>query len=119
MGRSTAEIQEDPKKKVLKQINDIIDQAISRGKTFPVTASELADLEARGKGVREKRVVLAMRPAHTEQNTPVARTASATEMKTEVTRPALVAALKLAETFEVGSTRTLSFRKWIEAGRMA
>jgi hypothetical protein len=116
MARS-AEVQQEEKKKrpeLLTQLNEIIDLAVSQGRKFSV--NDLRKFEERGKAVRVEHENLKMRP------TPVAQKVSGAVPTREVqmARPAVVAALKLAETFELaGSSRALNIRAWIEAGRLA
>jgi hypothetical protein len=117
MARSAAEVQEAPKKKktdeVLQQINQMLDQAL-KARTF--SPETLKEFEVRGNKVREERDMTQITP--TPQKTRVATVVPTREM--EMTRPAIVASLKLAETLELaGSARTLNIRPWVEAGRMA
>jgi hypothetical protein len=128
MARSAAEVQEAPKKKkaydeksydaMLQQINGIIDLAIKRGKTFPATAEELRDLEAKGSKSREERKIREMTPTPTEQKSPLVKAVPTKEMK--MTRPAEVAALALEENLNGASgPSALNLGKWAKGGRQA
>jgi hypothetical protein len=116
---STAEMQEEPKKKkpneILQQINDALDQAL-KTKTF--SPETLREFEKRGEMVRDGHDMRQMTPKPTEQKHPVTKAVPTKEM--EMSRPAVLAALKLAENLELASSaRSLSLGKWLEAGRMA
>lgn len=108
-----AEVHKKKPTDLLQQINQMLDQAI-KAKTFsPETVREF---EERGKAAREERKMLDMRPTPTRS--PVARAVPSKEL--EMTRPAVVASLKLAEMIELaGSARTLNIRLWVEGGRLA
>jgi hypothetical protein len=112
---AAAEIQKKKPSDLLQQINQMLDQAL-KAKTFsPETVREF---EERGKAARQERKMLDMRPTPTERKPPVAKAVPSKEL--EMTRPAVVAALKLAEMFELaGSARTLNVKPWVEGGKLA
>lgn len=109
-----AEVQKKKPGDLIQQINQMLDQAL---KTRNFTPETLREFEERGKAAREERKMLDMRPTPTEQKSPVAR---AVPTRGEMTRPAIVASLKLAENLELAPrAQELNLGAWARAGRMA
>lgn len=114
MARSAAGLQEqeEPKKKKQMDIREWFNQTVelaTKGKRWSL--DDIKNFEEAGRESRIRQV----RPA------PAQRIAAVVpKRELEMTRPAIQAALKLAETFETaGSGRTLRLDAWIKAGRMA
>jgi hypothetical protein len=126
MARSgAAEVQEESpdaqskkkKPELLRQLNQIIDLAVNKGRAFSV--NDLREFEQTGKAAREEHDMSRMLPTPTaREKSGVAKVVPSREM--EMNRPAVLAALKLAETLELaGSARTLSMKAWVDGGRMS
>jgi hypothetical protein len=124
MARSAAGMQEEtageaqkkkkPQADILAWFNQTIELA-TKGKQWSL--QDIKELEDTGKESRMRQV----RPAQT----PITRVVPKRESEFEMTRPAIQAALKLAETFENASTelgkhgQRLRLDSWVNAGRMA
>ncbi len=111
---AAAEVQKKKPSDLIQQINQMLDQAL-KAKTFsPATVREF---EERGQAAREERM-REMRPTPTGKKSAVVMAVPTKEQ--EMTRPAVVAALKLAEKLELASNpRAFNVRAWLEAGRIA